>query len=60
MASPLNVVSALAPVLVLFPTWLHLFPNDPPSWAKLVAPLYVHYLTGRSYETLGNKSLQHL
>lgn len=60
MASPLSVVSALAPVLVLFPTWLHLSPNAPPSPPKPVTPLYIHNLTEGSYETLGNESLQHL
>jgi hypothetical protein len=60
MASPLCMISALAPVLMLLPTWLHLFPNTPPGQPKVVTPLYMHYLTERSYETFRNKSLQHL
>ena len=60
MAYLLRVVSALAPVLVLFPTWHHLVPNALPSQPKLVTPLYMHNLTKRSYEKLGNESLQHL
>jgi hypothetical protein len=59
MASPLSEVSALAPVLVSCPTWLHLFPKTPPSLTNLEPPLFIRILADRSYETLGKEVLQH-